>query len=316
MSMRLFSLRKIFLLLFVFCLTGFLFSPIAEADTRYIIDVLIVDVRDNMGSQYKKVANLKTGDAVEVLEETKRFVKVRTNKGVVGYIAKQYVSTDIPKAKVISNLQYEVSSLKKKIKSLQADKDGFNDKIQVLKAQNDSYKQEISGVTDELTRSLKEIENLSVQKAELQEKVDQLGKVVVERDELQATVKKLEPRISVLQQRYDQALENNKEAAELISERDDLQDKLMAVQADMEFLKEKHQKLIDESKDVVAIIAERDSLSDQSQKNETTISQLRERNDELEGTKMVYWFLAGAGVLLIGMLIGRSTARKRRSMLS
>ncbi|MBW1792299.1 MAG: hypothetical protein JRJ14_08615 [Deltaproteobacteria bacterium] len=143
-----------------------------------------------------------------------------------------------------------------------------------------------------------------------------LDQITQEKDELKAKVKKLEPRISVLQERYDQALLNNKEAAELITERDEVQDRLMAVQADMEFLKEKHQKLIDESQEIVSIINERDTLSSEAQKNEKEMTQLRDRNDELEGTQMVYWFLAGAGVLLIGMLIGKSSARKKRSMLS
>ncbi|NOR11198.1 MAG: TIGR04211 family SH3 domain-containing protein [Desulfovibrionaceae bacterium] len=316
MSTCLLSLRKNLPLIFILFLTVFCFCSTAAAETRYIVDVLIVDVRDSMGSKYNKIATVKTGEAVEVLEETKRFVKVRTRKGDVGYISKQYVDSNLPKKVVIGNLQSEVKRLKKKVMNLQADKDGFNDKIQVIKAQNQSYQQEISGVTIELKRAVKEIESFTVKNQGLNDKLAVLDQITQEKDELKAKIKKLEPRISILQERYDQALLNNKEAAELITERDEVQDQLMAVQADMEFLKEKHQKLIDESQEVVSIINERDTLSSEAQKNAKEMTQLRDRNDELEGTQMVYWFLAGAGVLLIGMLIGKSSARKKRSMLS
>ena len=310
------SLRKILPFVFIFFLTGFCLCSSVAAETRYIVDVLIVDVRDSMGTKYNKIATVKTGEAVEVLEETKRFVKVRTSKGDVGYISKQYVDSNLPKKVVISNLQSEVKRLKKKVMNLQADKDGFNDKIQAIKAQNESYQQEISGVTSELKRAVNEIESFAVKNQGLNDKLALLGQVAAERDELKADIKKLEPRISILQERYDQALQNNKEAAELIIERDEVQDRLMEVQADMEFLQEKHQKFINDSQDLVSIIDERDALLSQGKLNAQEIKELRERNDELEGTQMVYWFLAGAGVLLVGMLIGKASLRKKRSGLS
>lgn len=316
MSARLLSLRKILPLVLFFFLTGFFLCSNAVAETKYIIDVLVVDVRDSMGAKYNKIATIKTGEAVEVLEEAKRFVKVRTGKGDVGYIAKQYVSSDLPKKRIISNLQSEVKSMKNKVEKLQADKAVYDDKLQASGAQNKSYQQEIAGLTSELENTHKELENLAVQNHTLQEKVDQFGQLTAERDQLRAELKKLEPRINVLQQRYDEALESNKEAAELIAERDSLQDRVMSVEADMEFLQEKHQKLIDDSQDLVSIIDERDALSSQAKLNAQEIQELRERNDELEGTQMVYWFLAGAGVLLIGMMIGKSSVRKKRTMLS
>jgi SH3 domain protein len=310
------GLRKIVSLVFIPLLIMSCLLTTAAAETRYIRDVLVVDVRDSMESRYNKIATVKTGDAVEILEETKRFVKVKTSKGDVGYIAKQYVSTDIPKAKVINNLKYEMKGLKNKIAKLEADKAADIDKLQASGAQNKSFQQEISGLTEELDNAHKELEKLAMQNHNLQEKVDQIGKLTEERDQLRAEVKKLLPRIDVLQKRYDQALESNKEASEIIAERDALQDKAMALQADMEFLQEKHAKFIKESQDVVTIIDERDALMNEAQKNHKELQQLRERNDKLEGSMMVYWFLAGAGVLLVGLLIGRSTARRKRSMLT
>ena len=299
-----------------FLIIGLCLSTIATAETRYVHDMLIVDVRDRMGGNFKVLTTVKTGDAVEVLEDSKHFVKVKTNKGIVGYIAKQYVNSSLPKKTVIRNLQGEVRKLTKKNALLQADKDDFSSKTQAITAQNDSYKQELDNTTSELDNTVKELKRYAVTNQKLSDKLAALEQIVTERDNLQAELKKLQPRINLLQERYNQALDSNKDAAELISERDTTQDRLLTVQADLEFLQEKHQKLIDDSQDMVSIIDERDALLSQAKLNTQEIKELGERTDELEGSQMVYWFLAGAGVLLVGLLIGKASVRKKRGGLS
>lgn len=316
MAAYLFSRKKTVSFLFFLLAFGLCLSTIAGAETRYVHDVLIVDVRDNEGKQYKVLTTVRTGDALEVLDESKHFVKVKTGKGIVGYVAKQYVDSRLPKQTIISNLQAEVKSLKKKVATFQADKDGYSEKLQAVNAQNESYKQEISSTTSELENTLKELERYAVKNHELSDKLAALEQVTSERDHLQAELKKLQPRINLLQERYDQALENNKEASELILERDALQDRLITVQADLEFLQEKHQQFIEDSADLVSLVNERDTLLSQAKQNDQELKELRKRNSELEGAQMVYWFLAGAAVLLIGMLIGKASVRKKRSGLS
>ena len=316
MAIHLFSRINIVTTLLGFLFTVLFFVTAGSADTRYVHDILIVDVRDTMGKQYKVLATVKTGDSVEVLEESKHFVKVKTGKGIVGYVAKQYINKQVPKKTIISNLQAETRQLNKKIALLHSDKENLESKLQAISAQNDSTKKELGNTTKDLEGAYKQIETYSLKNKQLQDRVNVLEKVEEEKEQLQSQVKKLEPRITALQERYDQVLENNKEAAEIITERDALQDRLITVQADMEFLQDKHQQLIDSSQDLVAIIEERDALLEQAEKNTQQIKELRERNDELEGTHMVYWFLAGAGVLLIGMLIGKASVRKKRSGLS
>jgi SH3 domain protein len=300
----------------VFLIIGLCLSTIAIAETRYVHDMLIVDVRDNIGKNFKVLTTVKTGEAVEVLKDSKHFVKVKTRKGIVGFIAKQYVNSSIPKKTVISNLQGDIRKLNKKNALLQVDKDDYSSKLQAITAQSDSYKQELSQTTSELDNTVKELERYAAKNQKLSDKLAALEPVVTERDNLQAELKKLHPRINLLQERYNQALGNNKEASELISERDAVQDRLLAVQADLEFLQEKHQKLIDDSQDMVSIIDERDALLSQAKLNTKEIKELTDRTDELEGSQMVYWFLAGAGVLLIGLLIGKASVRKKRGGLS
>lgn len=92
-----------------------LLTTTAAAETRYISDYLIVTVRSGAGNQYKILETIPTGTPVEVLEETPTHVKVVTPKGTEGYIRKQYVSSEIPKARQIEQLQSRIAELEEQL---------------------------------------------------------------------------------------------------------------------------------------------------------------------------------------------------------
>jgi len=51
-----------------------------------------VNVRDRLANVYNKVAVLKNGDKVEVIDRQKRFVKVRTEAGQEGWVEQRYLA--------------------------------------------------------------------------------------------------------------------------------------------------------------------------------------------------------------------------------
>src|SRR6478609_9268963 len=48
-------------------------------------------LRDRVAAVYSKTATLKNGDAVDVLDREKRFVKVRTASGAEGWMEQRYL---------------------------------------------------------------------------------------------------------------------------------------------------------------------------------------------------------------------------------
>lgn len=92
-----------------------LLATAAAAETRYISDYLIVTVRSGEGNQYKILETIPTGTPVEVLEESPTHVRVLTPKGTEGYIRKQYVSSETPKAQQIERLQNRVAELEQQL---------------------------------------------------------------------------------------------------------------------------------------------------------------------------------------------------------
>jgi len=107
--------RDLLLCLLLLCLL----SAPALAETRYVVDQLVVDLRDGKGSQYTTVTNLKTGTPLEILEEDDSYVKVRTAGGEEGYILKQYVTTQTPSPIIIARLEKERDRLKNELAQLQ-----------------------------------------------------------------------------------------------------------------------------------------------------------------------------------------------------
>ena len=76
-----------------FFLIIFLATP-ALAETRYIVDQLVVNLRDGKGNQYETIKTLKTGTALEILEEDATYVKVRTISGETGFVIKTTIDDD------------------------------------------------------------------------------------------------------------------------------------------------------------------------------------------------------------------------------
>jgi SH3 domain protein len=74
---------------------------------------------------------------------------------------------------------------------------------------------------------------------------------------------------------------------------------------------EKYNALFKESKDVINLVKERDSLKASNSSLQTKIDQLRKENDKLERSQMIWWFIAGGGVLLVGWIIGKISRQKR-----
>ena len=98
-------IRKIkFMLLFALLIALSISVGSTHADTRYVSDMLILTLREGQGSQYKAIRTLRTGTPIEVLEESARYFRVRTQEGEEGWVEKQYISPEEPKA-VISRIE-------------------------------------------------------------------------------------------------------------------------------------------------------------------------------------------------------------------
>ncbi len=183
------SLRSAFI-----SLSLLLIATAGFAETRYISDVLVVTVRSNKGNNYQTVDNLKTATPVEVLGEDQTYVKVRTPEGKVGYILRQYVTKELPKAVQIDRLEKETAALKEQLQQQQqssADKlanaDANLAKIAELQKQLQAANDDLDKVKNEYDSLLQNSQNvvsLSTENEDLIEQNKQLNnELVVLREE-------------------------------------------------------------------------------------------------------------------------------------
>jgi SH3 domain protein len=238
--MRAIRIRKSELIL-LFILVIPLSVPVgpAHADTRYVSDMLIITLREGQGSEYKKIRTLKTGTPVEVLEEGGRYLRVRTQEGEEGWVAKQYISPELPKSLIIAGLEQETNRLGARVEELE--------KRQTL-----------------LLDQLKEAEQSH-----------------------DAEVKELE-----------KTVENYREEASRTT-------------MELKQITEKYNTLLDQSKNVLELTSEHDRLQAENAVLGTEITRIKQENARLRSTEILRWFLAGAGVFLIGLIAGRVSRKKR-----
>ncbi|WP_028582229.1 TIGR04211 family SH3 domain-containing protein [Desulfogranum japonicum] len=217
-----------FLLGFAFCL---ILTPPQQlhAQTLYIKPATEIPVRRGQGTDYKIIAVVEDGKAVELIEYSGDWAKVHLGNNKEGWLLKRYLSNQPPLDKQVQNLTIE--------------KETLTEKTAVLEKQFTELT-EVHGQTEH---------NLSECIAERTDIRDQFEELKSDTADVQLTKHSL---------------------AEARSEISELQEELSRLQIENSVLK----------------------------KNETII-----------------WFMAGAGVLLIGWLLGRftkSTKKRRSSLLS
>jgi len=115
------------------------------ADMRYVSDRLIVTVRTQPTNDAEVLTTVQTGAPLEIQESLKGFFKVRTSKGVEGYIRSQYVNKEIPKGQRIHQLETENEQLLQRVSDLTTRLTKTKDKAQNLS----STAQELARIKDE-----------------------------------------------------------------------------------------------------------------------------------------------------------------------
>ena len=165
----------------------------AFAETRYISDRLVVTVRSATGNNYQVLDNLPTDTPVEVLSEDANFVKVKTEKGVEGYILRQYVTKNLPKTIQIAELTKQNEALEQKLEQQ-------NNELKNASALANNSQAATSELTAELEKTRKELDAITAEYSSLKESSKNIISVTTERDQLLEENSQLLSELKVLQE--------------------------------------------------------------------------------------------------------------------
>jgi len=133
-----------------------------------------------------------------------------------------------------------------------------------------------------------------------------------ERDRLAAKAEEMQQQLTTATSKSNQSQQEL--ATQLQASRTqvgELQKELQETQATLTETTQAYQALQKNAKEVVEITNERDQLRMTNQELITTVTDLEDEVEGLAMTGIIKWFLAGAGVLVFGWLIGKSSGRRR-----
>ena len=219
---------SVFLFIFVIIFTATIKSVFA--DTRYVSDELIISVRDGQNQDDNVLGHIRTGTAVDVLEEKGRYLRIKTEDGLEGWVQAQYIISEKPNARIIEDLRNKIN-----------EQDALSDKLLAKKA---IY---------------------------------------------EVRIRELEKEVNINQKNTEKA------KSELIE------------------LNKKYKKLLSNSENTDELIKKLEKSKKLDSKLKSEISNLKKGNQNPIKSSMIQPFLAGAGVLIVGFILGGLARGRKRS---
>ena len=199
------SKLKLILLFVLFILLSVSVTA-TQADRRYVSDKLVITLRTGQGMGYKVIKTLKTDTPVEVLEESERYLRVRTDEGEEGWVAKQYINSEVPKSVIIGELKKETNKLNARIKELEKDHVSLLDQFEVSKQ---SYATKAKELERNASNNREEAARFNMELAQVTE-------------------------------RYNTLLDQSKNVVDIVSKQKRLQAKNVSLNAEAEHLKQEN----------------------------------------------------------------------------
>jgi SH3 domain protein len=169
---------------FVVTILILLLATAAAAETRYVNDELIINLRTGQGNTYRILRTLPSGTPLEVLEENEQYTLVRTSDGIEGWVGSQYlVNTPIARDRLVQaekrlgQLQAEKQQLQQTLAELKQEKGTVEKEQRTLSAEAENLGQELERLRKVAARPIeldRENSSLKEQLRSLQNEINQL----------------------------------------------------------------------------------------------------------------------------------------------
>jgi len=234
----------LFFILFAAILIS-VFPASVSAETRYVSDMLVIALRTAPDNDSEVIQRLHSDAPLEILEERKEFLKVKTGFGLEGWVIKRYTTSNIPKSMVIAELSEKIKRLELNLETVEKEK-----------KQREPEQGKIQGNPDNSSGA--------VQSTNEQERKD-MERIVAEHQEIT--------------EKYNNLLNQSKNVIQLSQK--------------MEILKKENIRL---------------RASENKSRDAFKIVEIIK--DNFFQAEMIPWFLAGSGVLLVGILLGKVSRKK------
>jgi len=169
-------MRAVTCIAIIIVLIGAFVLP-AYSETNYIIDRIVVGMRNGPSDSYSPIKYIDTGTKFEVLDEDEEFLLVRTDDGQEGWIKSKYATKDMPGSAIANNLSKKIAGLEERLKQVESSRDEMTGMLQEARAESEGFK-------ESLTEARKQYNDLAETSGHVQS-------IAAERDILKAQIRKL-----------------------------------------------------------------------------------------------------------------------------
>ncbi len=158
-------------LLFALCLL--LLGGSVFAETKYVVDQIVITLRSGQSNQHQILRTLPSGTKMDVLETSDNYSQVRLADGTEGWVLNQYLtSTPIAKhqlasiQKKLAELDAENVRLKRELASINSEKSDIGEQYATLKKADEKLNEELDRLRSVAAKPLQlKNENTRLKKA-------------------------------------------------------------------------------------------------------------------------------------------------------
>lgn len=123
---------------------GLIFASGSSAEKRYVIDQIVIMVRSGPSVEHRITAHLKTGDQVDILEQSGDWAHIQYARNKEGWVLGRYLIKDAPNALRAQKLTAQVTTAQERLAVLE--KDNLS-----LRTENESLKATLASVEGHYT---------------------------------------------------------------------------------------------------------------------------------------------------------------------
>jgi len=131
------------------CLFSLAFA--AYAETRYVVDNLIITMRSGQSTQHQVLRTWPSNTALEILETGDKYSKARGPDGTEGWVLNQYISAKPTAKLLLATANKQLSKAKSENEQLKAELSTLQNKEGNLSKQQRQLSRENKKQADELT---------------------------------------------------------------------------------------------------------------------------------------------------------------------
>ena len=178
---------------FLFALFVFSSMPVA-AETKYVSDELVINMRSGKGNSFKIIKIIKSGTPLTVLESDSGYTRARTPQGVEGWVLSRFLINTPVARHQLAKAKADVTTMKEKFDAMSTELSSTKKERNTLNRSEKSLMKN----KEKLNKELSKLKKIAARPMQLEAENDQLRNELV----------KIEAEMRLLKQEY-QSLEDN-----------------------------------------------------------------------------------------------------------